>query len=117
MTKNIFIIILILALGTALYFMYSGDKDYKEQIEKLETKRDSLVMEMAQLEYKYDKLEKEKEKVKIIYKETETKLKSQQDETDAIPGIVATYSDRKLDSILTNYRFTPRAKSSDSNRP
>ena len=117
MNKNIVIILLIVGCLVGCYFWLNKEDDYKKQIEKLEKKRDSIDMVIARLKYEYDELEKQKVQIRYKYKETETKLNNQQNETDAIPGIVATYSNRKLDSILTNYRFEPRAKSRNSNRP
>ena len=112
------IVLTVLAVGTFAYFAFMAiDDSYKEKIEILEKQRDSLEMEVAKIEYKYDSLERIKQKVKLVYKETDDKLKSQENDTDAIPGIVATYTNRMLDSILTNYRFVSRAKSRNSNRP
>ena len=114
MNKNIIIIILSLLLIVGIvYFFYDNGK-YKEQLESLEKERDSLKMVEAVLEYQKDSLKNLEPKILWRTRQTEDKLKKQQHETDAIYGIVATYPDRKLDSILSNHRFKPRKKSRDS---
>lgn len=117
-TRNLLIGLTIVSISTFGYFAYMAiDDNYKQKIKAIEKERDSLEMEVAKIEYRYDSLEKVKQKVKKVYLETENKLKSQENETDAIPGIVATYTNRMLDSILTNYRFVSRTKGRNSNRP
>lgn len=114
MNKNVFIVILILGLCTIGFLWYNDTGDYKEQVKELKKKRDSLEVDSYLLRYQNDSLlELEPEIYWRTYKSKE-KLKKQQNETDAIPGIVATYTDRKLDSILTNHRFISREKSRDS---
>ena len=117
MNKNIIITVLIIALLAGIYFAYYTDGNYKADIERLERKRDSMAMEFAVLEYKNDSIIKLKTKIRWRTKETTEKLNKQQNETDAIPGIVATYSDRELDSKLSNHRHRPRTKNRDSINP
>lgn len=114
MNKNIIILILIIAVLVGAYFLYNGNSNYKQKIEKIEKERDSIIMQFAVLEYKNDSLKNLEPKIKWRTKKTTEKLKKQENETDAIPGIVATYTNRKLDSILTNHRHKPRTKSRDS---
>jgi hypothetical protein len=114
MNKNIFIIILILGILTMGFFWFTDNKEFKEKL-KIEHKlQDSLKMSEAFLRYKNDSLLELEPKIYWKEYKAKKKLKTQEDETNAIPGIVNTYSNSKLDSILTNYRFTPRTKSSDS---
>jgi hypothetical protein len=114
MNKNIVIILLFIGLGIISYLWYDSDNFYKEQLKAIEKERESLKMAEAVLEYQKDSLKKLEPKILWRTKNTENKLKNKQNETDAIYGIVATYSDRKLDSILSNHRFKPRNKSRDS---
>lgn len=115
--KNLIIFVLIIGSLVLGYFLYTNDINYKKEIKVIKKERDFLEMKKAELEYEYRELEKKKQKILYLTKETEDKLNNQENETDAIPGIVATYSNHMLDSILTNYRFKPRAKSGNSNRP
>lgn len=117
MNKNIVIAILIIILLVGIYFAYYKDGDYKYKIETIERERDSIIMQFAILEYKNDSIVKLKTKILWRTKKTTEELNKQENETNAIPGIVATYTDRKLDSILTNHRFKARKKSSDSINP
>jgi len=114
MTKNIIIVIIILVAGVMTYLWLNGDSKYKQKIEAIEKERDSIVMQFAVLEYKNDSIIKLKRKVRWRTEKTTEELKKQEHETDAIPGIVATYTNRKLDSILSNHRHKPRTKSRDS---
>lgn len=115
--RNILIIVLIISMGVITYLWYDNDNKYKDQIESLKKERDSLKMVEAVLEYQKDSLKNLEPKIIWRTKQTEDKLKKKQNETDAIYGIVATYTDRKLDSILSNHRFKKRSKSRDSINP
>ena len=117
MNKNIIITVLIIGVLVIGFFWYQGDSNYKADIEKLEKERETMIIEFAVLEYKNDSIKKLKRKVLWRTKETTDKLNKQQNETDAIPGIVATYTDRKLDSKLSNHRHKPRSKNRDSINP
>jgi len=114
MNKNIIITILIIILLAGGVFWFLNDGKYKEQIKELENERELLKMNEAKLEYQKDSLKNLEPEIKWRTRKTEEKLKTQQNETDAIPGIVATYTNSKLDSILSNHRHKPRTKSRDS---
>lgn len=114
MNKNIFIIVLIVALLVLGFLWFNDSSDYKAKIKVIQEKRDSLEMVEARLIYKNDSLLNLEPEIRWRYAKAKDELEKQQDETDEIPGVVSTYSIRKLDSILTNHRFRPRTKSSNS---
>jgi hypothetical protein len=114
MNKNIFIIVLIICSGILSYLWYNDSSDYKNKIKTIKKERDSLEIIEARLVYENDSLLDLERVVYIKSNVVKKKLKIQQDETDAIPGVVSTYSNSKLDSILTNHRFRERAKNSNS---
>lgn len=114
MNKNAIIFILIAGILAISYLWYSSSSDHKEEIQLYKN-------EIKQLEDNYVRLSEINDSLADLEPEIIERidtlyltLKKQQNETDKIPDSVATYAERKLDSILTNYRFKPRAKSADS---
>ena len=115
--KKLFIILITIIAITMTYLWFTGNRDYKQKIETIKKERDSIKVQYAFLENQNDSLKNLEPEIKRRTIRTKLKLKTQEDETNAIPGIVATYPDSKLDSILTNHRHTPRAKGRDSINP
>ena len=106
--------IFVIALIVLSLWLFRSNKDFDAKMQEQERIIDSLAVEEEILRWKNDSLSSLEPEIRWRIVETEKKLKQQQDETDEIPGNVATYPDSKLDSILTNHRHKPRAKDTDS---
>lgn len=109
----VFLVILCIVLSMTTVYLYINPKQSEDTKE--------ILKERKELKLKINALKKENETLKqrtpeIVY-ERDTiyiTLKSQRNETDKINDNVKLYPDRKLDSILSNYRFIKRTKSRDS---
>lgn len=117
MTNNkylISIIVLIIINFIVVGLWYFSSSNYKKEIKTIKNERDIILMEEAKLRFINDSLSKLEPKIRWKTIKIKEELKTQEHETDEIPGIVSTYSEHKLDSILSNHRFKPRAKSGNS---
>lgn len=95
-------------IGKAAYWQNRYLKQSREQIKILEAENENYQSEIANYDEQQVVNQKHIETLTTENKELKEKSKIINDEIPKIPTIVRTYPDRKLDSVLANYRhITP----------
>lgn len=106
----ILVVIILYFGGKTIYWKHqymkgikTENKELANQNKQLKKDIESIRFERAMLKTKTDKLISELE-------EARKKPKKIKDEVNKITDVVRVYPDRKLDSVLTNYRHIPRSE-------
>jgi uncharacterized membrane protein len=112
--KNSFIVILIIVIGVITYKFITNSNNYKQELQKVNKKIDSLEIVNTDLYRISDSLSSIEPEIITEYIRIYEQLEKQEDETDKIVDIVSGYNEQQLDSILTNHRHIKRTKARDS---
>ena len=102
--------IIVIVLTIVIFKQYQSNKDFKANINALESEKDSIGNIILQNDKTILNLNKELKKTQYNYIAIMDKLKQQQNATDNVPNIVIDYDVKQLDSIITNYRHIERPK-------
>lgn len=105
------IIIIIIFFSIKLYFAERQlNRELKSQLNELTKKEEIYLKDIKTLKSDKNDLKEYSDKVVADYEKLKSKLKPIKDEGKKIPDNVKSYPDRKLDSVLTNYRHIKRTE-------